>query len=59
MTFKAVYINLDDNNRIVRIFSFDDQFLNSIKDCYIHAMKVAMNMCNGNEFLSCLEYISC
>ena len=57
--FEAHYINMDNDAEIIKKISFDGQFLDSDKECYLYAMSRAYDMEEENEMFASLEFIAC
>ena len=57
--FEAHFINMDNDEEIVRKIEFDGQFLANEKECYLYAMGKAYDMTKENELLSSVEFIAC
>lgn len=57
--FEAHYTNMDDLTEVVKPISFDGQFFDSEKECYIYAMSMAYDMMEKNESLDILEFLAC
>lgn len=57
--FKAHYINVSTCKEIIRDISFDGQFFESERECFIYAMCRAYDMACSDEFFDSLEFIAC
>ena len=61
--FVATYENMDLNSSIKSVkrkIEFDgDNFFDTNDECYLYAMRQALEMKQKNECLSCLEFVSC
>ena len=61
--FIATYENMDLNSSIKSVkrkIEFDgDNFFDTGNECYLYAMRQALEMKQENECLGCLEFISC
>ena len=61
--FVATYENMDLNSSIKSVkrkIEFDgDNFFDTDDECYLYAMRQALEMKQENECLSCLEFVSC
>lgn len=61
--FIATYENMDLNSSIKSVkrkIEFDgDNFFDTGDECYLYAMRQALEMKQENEYLGCLEFISC
>lgn len=57
--FEAHYINMDNDEEIIRKIEFDGQFLENDKECYVYAMTKAYESKEKNELLCTVEFIAC
>ena len=57
--FEAHYINMDTGEEVTKKISFDGQFFDSDKECYLYAMSRAYDMEEENEMFASLEFIAC
>ena len=57
--FEAHYINMDNDEKIVRKIEFDGQLLENDKECYSYAMCKAYELKEKNECLDAVEFIAC
>ena len=57
--FEAHYINMDTDEEITKKISFDGQFLDDDRECYVYAMCKAYDMTESNEMFSSLDFIAC
>ena len=57
--FEAHYINMDTDEEITKKISFDGQFLDDERECYVYAMYRAYDMTESNEMFASLEFIAC
>lgn len=57
--FEAHYINMDNDEEIVRKIEFDGQFFENDKKCYVYAMSKAYELKEKNECLDTVEFIAC
>lgn len=57
--FEAHYVNMDNDNDIVKTIKFDGQFFSNEKECYVYAMEKAYDMTEKNELLISVEFIAC
>ena len=57
--FEAHYIDMGTDEEITKKISFDGQFFDCEKDCYLYAMGRAYDMAEENELLASLEFLAC
>lgn len=61
--FEATYENMDQNSleeSVKRKIEFDgDNFFDTSDECYLYAMRQALEMKQKNECLGCLEFVAC
>ena len=53
--FEAHYINMDNDEEIVRKIEFSELFFENERECYLYAMEKAYDMTKKNEFLFLLN----
>lgn len=56
--FEAHYIKLDSDTEINRKIEFNGQFLDSERECYLHAMGIAYDKIQHDEMFASLEFIA-
>ena len=57
--FIATYYDVDADAETKREIKFDGQFLESEKECYMHAMHIAYDGTKSNECFISLELLYC
>lgn len=57
--FAGHYINMENDEVITREITFEEQYLENEKECYLCAMEKAYDMMKKNECLAALEFIAC
>lgn len=57
--FEAHYTNMDDGKKIMRKIEFNEQSLESERECYMYAMSRTYDMKKENEEIDFVEFIAC
>ena len=57
--FNAHYTNMDNEMHRIYTISFDGQFFNNEKECYMYAMGMAYDNMTEYESLDYVEFIAC
>ena len=57
--FEARFIDMDNEEEIVRHIVFDEQFLSCEKEYYLYAMGKAYDITKKNEMLVSVKFVGC
>lgn len=57
--FEAHYINMPTGKELIKSIEFNEQFLDTERECYLYAMGRAFDLRDVGDMFASLEFIGC